>query len=63
MINRVSSNGPIVFSGGVAKNPCIRELISQTLGRQIFVHEDPQMIGALGAALILEEESTNDSIY
>ncbi|WP_457551066.1 acyl-CoA dehydratase activase [Desulfobacula sp.] len=59
MINRVSSNGPIVFSGGVAKNPCIRELISQALGREIFVHENPQMIGALGAALILEEENTN----
>ena len=56
MINRVSSTGPIVFSGGVAKNPCIRKLISQTLNREIFVHENPQMIGALGAALILEEE-------
>ena len=57
MINRVSSTGPIVFSGGVANNPCIRELIGQTLGREIFVHENPQMIGALGAALILEEET------
>lgn len=59
MINRVSSSGPIVFSGGVAKNPCIRELISINLGREIFVHENPQMTGALGAALILEEENTN----
>jgi predicted CoA-substrate-specific enzyme activase len=59
MINRVSSSGPIVFSGGVAKNPCIRELIATNLGRKIFVHENPQMIGALGAALILEQENTN----
>lgn len=57
MINRVSSTGPIVFSGGVAKNPCIRDLIAQTLDREIFVPENPQMIGALGAALILEEET------
>ncbi len=57
MINRVSSEGPIVFSGGVARNPCIRELIGQALGREVLVHDNPQMIGALGAALILEEES------
>ena len=56
MISRVSSKGPIVFSGGVAKNPCIRELISQRLGRKIFIPQKPQMIGALGAALILEEQ-------
>lgn len=61
MINRVSSTGPIVFSGGVAKNPCIRDLIGQTLGREILVHENPQMIGALGAALILEEEMCSNS--
>ncbi len=56
MISRVSSEGPIVFSGGVAQNPCIRELISKNLGRQVVVPDNPQMMGALGAALILEEE-------
>ncbi len=55
MINRVSSEGPIVFSGGVAKNPCIRELIFQKLGREVLTPDDPQMAGALGAALILED--------
>jgi len=57
MISRVSSTGPIVFSGGVAKNPCIRELITQKLGRKVLIPEDPQMMGALGAALILEDEN------
>ena len=56
MVNRVSPEGPIVFSGGVAKNPCIRELVEQRLSRQVLVPEDPQMIGALGAALILTDE-------
>ncbi len=55
MISRVSSQGTIVFSGGVAQNPCIRELISKNLGRQVVVPDNPQMMGALGAALILEE--------
>lgn len=57
MINRISPQGPIVFSGGVAKNPCIRELLAQNLGREIHVPENPQTMGALGAALILEEET------
>lgn len=56
MITRVSSQGPIVFSGGVARNSCIRELLSENLGREVVVPENPQMMGALGAALILEEE-------
>ncbi len=57
MINRVSSEGPVVFSGGVAKNPCIRDLISQKLGREVLTPEDPQMMGALGAALIAGDQS------
>jgi (R)-2-hydroxyacyl-CoA dehydratese activating ATPase len=57
MINRVSSLGDIVFSGGVANNPCIKDLISQKLGRQVLVPETPQMMGALGAALILAESA------
>jgi predicted CoA-substrate-specific enzyme activase len=51
MINRVASEGDIVFTGGVAKNQCIIELLSKGLGRRIDVPDDPQMIGALGAAL------------
>ncbi|NOY85959.1 MAG: 3-hydroxyacyl-ACP dehydratase [Deltaproteobacteria bacterium] len=52
MINRVSSEGDIVFTGGVAKNQCIRKLLSEKLGREIHIPDDPQMIGALGAALL-----------
>ncbi len=62
MINRVSSLGPIVFSGGVANNPCIKALISQKLGRQVLVPEMPQRMGALGAALILAEKTCENRI-
>ncbi len=61
MINRVSSKGDIVFSGGVANNPCIKDLMSQKLGRQVMVPETPQMMGALGAALILAEKASETS--
>jgi len=52
MINRVSSDGDIVFTGGVAKNPCMQRLLEAKLGRRIRVPADPQLVGALGAALL-----------
>jgi activator of 2-hydroxyglutaryl-CoA dehydratase len=55
MINRVSSQGAIVFTGGVAKNPCMAALLAQKLGREILVPDDPQLVGALGAALLAGE--------
>ncbi len=55
MINRVSADGNIVFTGGVAKNPCMCQLLSEKLGQDVQVPDDPQMIGALGAALLAVE--------
>ena len=53
MVNRISSEGDIVFTGGVAKNPCVMELLSKKLGRNVVVPDDPQLVGAYGAALLL----------
>jgi activator of 2-hydroxyglutaryl-CoA dehydratase len=55
MINRVSSDGDIVFTGGVAKNPCMKTLLGEKLGRPVLVPDDPQLIGALGAALLVAQ--------
>jgi (R)-2-hydroxyacyl-CoA dehydratese activating ATPase len=55
MINRVSSQGDIVFTGGVARNPCMAVLLEKALGRSILVPDDPQAVGALGAALLAVE--------
>jgi (R)-2-hydroxyacyl-CoA dehydratese activating ATPase len=55
MINRVSSQGDIVFTGGVAKNPCMGALLQETLGRPVLIPDDPQAVGALGAALLAAE--------
>lgn len=52
MIRRVSSDGPTAFAGGVAKNPCMRTLLEEALNHEVLVPEDPQMVGALGAALL-----------
>ncbi|MGC8658043.1 MAG: acyl-CoA dehydratase activase [Desulfomonilaceae bacterium] len=51
MLRRVSTAGPIVFSGGVARNPCIVELVRRELSEDILIPSNPDIIGALGAAL------------
>jgi predicted CoA-substrate-specific enzyme activase len=52
MLRRVAADGPMVFSGGVAKNHCMRRLLQEALKRPILTAEDPQMVGAVGAALL-----------
>jgi predicted CoA-substrate-specific enzyme activase len=55
MVHRVSPGGDIVFTGGVAKNPCMQFMLGKTMSRKILIPEDPQQIGALGAALLASE--------
>lgn len=55
MLRRVWTGGPIVFAGGVARNTCICSLLEQDLGQKILIPEDPQMVGAFGAALLAGE--------
>lgn len=55
MISRVSLAGDLVFTGGVAKNPCMQQLLAEKLDRKILIPEEPQFIGALGAALLATE--------
>jgi predicted CoA-substrate-specific enzyme activase len=52
MLRRVSVEEPILFAGGVARNACIRRLLGETLEKEITVPQDPQMVGAYGAALL-----------
>jgi predicted CoA-substrate-specific enzyme activase len=50
LVGRVGCTPEVVFSGGVALNPCIRELLQELLGYPLQVPETPQIVGALGAA-------------
>jgi activator of 2-hydroxyglutaryl-CoA dehydratase len=43
---------PIVFSGGVAMVPGMAEALSTALGGLVSVAPNPQMTGALGAAIL-----------
>jgi activator of 2-hydroxyglutaryl-CoA dehydratase len=51
LLKRVAPAGKIFFAGGVALNRCVRILLEEETGRPVFVPPDPQMIGAIGAAL------------
>jgi (R)-2-hydroxyacyl-CoA dehydratese activating ATPase len=51
LLRRVSVEDDIIFAGGVAYNKCIVHLLEQTLQKKVFIPSDPQIIGALGAAL------------
>ena len=55
LLKRVSTTPDIVFAGGVAKNPCLKYLLSDALGFEVKVPEDPQMVGAYGAAIIAQD--------
>jgi (R)-2-hydroxyacyl-CoA dehydratese activating ATPase len=44
----------IVFTGGVAKNIGIKYFLEKELGMEIVVGDSPQVMGALGAALIAQ---------
>ena len=47
----MSQENDILFAGGVALNKCIVYLLEEQLQKKIFIPDDPQIIGALGAAL------------
>jgi (R)-2-hydroxyacyl-CoA dehydratese activating ATPase len=51
MVRRVGCSARFVFAGGVSLNPCMRQLLEKELGVKISVPDDPQVVGALGAAI------------
>ena len=46
----------LVFTGGVAKNVGIKKALEDEIGLEILIPEEPQIMGALGAALLAKNE-------
>lgn len=46
---------PILFTGGVALNPAMKEALETIINEDIIVPENPVIVGALGAALLCSE--------
>jgi len=55
LASRLQLGPPAVFTGGVARNGGMVEAVGQALGLELTVPPEPQMTGAIGAALIAAE--------
>ena len=52
MVKGIGISGQVTMTGGVAKNRGVVDLFEQKLGQKINVSDEPQIVGALGAALL-----------
>lgn len=57
MANRIGLAPEVMMTGGVAKNQGVVRALSESLGAGITVPPEPQIVGALGAALIARKQA------
>jgi predicted CoA-substrate-specific enzyme activase len=57
MASRVKIEKDLVMTGGVAKNKGVIKALEEKVGFKILVPEEPQIVGALGAAIIAQEKA------
>ncbi len=55
LVTRIGVVEQVLMTGGVAKNRAVVALLSGQIGHPILVPEEPQTVGALGAALFASE--------
>lgn len=51
MLRRIGFTPPLLFAGGVARNPCMVKLLAEALDCVLLTPAEPDHVGALGAAL------------
>jgi len=57
LINRLGGvQEEVIMTGGVAKNIGVVKALENIMGTSIRIHEEPQIVGALGAALLASEK-------
>ncbi len=52
---------PILFQGGVAANVGIKKAFEETLGKEVIIPENYDVMGAIGAAILAKEEMSKKS--
>lgn len=55
MAKRIGVSPDLAFAGGVAKNTGVKSALEEFLGVTLVVPPEPQIVGALGAALIAHD--------
>ena len=58
MLRRLGVSERMVFAGGVARNACMCQLLAQEMALPLAVPDNPQTVGALGAALYAARQVT-----
>jgi len=56
MARRSGIKATVVFAGGASLNRCLGRLLGEKLGIELIVPDSPQLVGALGAALVAKRE-------
>ena len=57
LMRRVGLEGAYMMTGGVAQNPGVVSAVEELIGEKLFICEDPEIVGATGAALLALEKS------
>ncbi|MEF9990819.1 MAG: acyl-CoA dehydratase activase [Romboutsia sp.] len=52
MLSKIDIDDEVAFTGGVAKSKVLVSMLENILKKKIYISEDTQIIGALGAAVI-----------
>ena len=58
LLRRVGLESGFMMTGGVAKNTGVVKVLEEALGEALFIYQEPEIIGALGAALYGLEQLT-----
>jgi (R)-2-hydroxyacyl-CoA dehydratese activating ATPase len=61
MARRVGIKERVVFAGGAALNQCLNRLVGDKLNIEMTVPREPQIVGAIGAALLATKMLSNNS--
>jgi predicted CoA-substrate-specific enzyme activase len=59
MAKRIGVGPLLVFCGGVAKNIAVKNYLEEELEFEVVIPDHPQLTGAIGAALIAQENNGN----
>ena len=51
LLSRVGPEPEFMMTGGVARNPGVVKAVEERLGAKLFLCQDPEIVGAVGAAL------------
>ena len=57
LMRRVGLEGAYMMTGGVAQNPGVVSAVEELIGEKLFICDDPEIVGATGAALLALEKS------